>query len=76
MLGFTEDDGFLVTQFFMQAPDLFNVVAADWDVLGPFSLFQMHHTDITELDRQVAWEILEGSRRNNDPRPVAKVKEN
>ena len=74
MLGFTEDDGFLVTQFFMQAPDLFNVVAADWDVLGPFSLFQMHHTDITELDRQVAWEILEGSRRINDSRPAAKEK--
>ena len=58
MIGFNEDDGLLITQFFLPAPDIYEVLKEAWGVLGPFALFQKHHTEITDQDRLVSAEIL------------------
>lgn len=58
MLGFNEDDGMLITQFFIPAPDIYGVLKELWDFLGPFALFQKHHTEITEEHKIIATEIL------------------
>ena len=59
LLGFNEDEGILISQFFLQAPDLYNVLKDAWDFLGPFALLQKHHTDITENDIETATDILD-----------------
>merc|ERR1719369_1058272 len=59
MLGFNEDDGMLISQFFLQAPDLYKVLVDAWDFLGPFALLQKHHTEITDVDLEVATEIID-----------------
>merc|ERR1712142_82071 len=58
-MGFNEDEGILISQFFLQAPDLYNVLKDAWDFLGPFALLQKHHTDITENDIETATDILD-----------------
>ena len=40
MLGFTEDDGMLITQFLLAYPTLYNVLKSLWSFLGPYLLFQ------------------------------------
>ena len=59
LLGFNEDEGILISQFFLQAPDLYNVLIDGWDFLGPFALLQKHHTEITDDDIATATEILD-----------------
>ena len=59
MLGFTEDDGMLITQFLLAYPTLYNVLKSLWSFLGPYLLFQQTqiiHT--SEEDIAVATEIL------------------
>ena len=58
MLGFNEDEGILITQFFMAAPSLYDVLKEAWNFLGPFALFQSHHTEITEQQIDIATEML------------------
>ena len=59
MLGFNEDDGFLVTQFFKVAPSLFDLVRHFWGTLGPFALFQKHYLEISDMEVEISAEILE-----------------
>ena len=58
MLGFNEDDGLLISEYFLPAPSLYDVISELWDFLGPFSLFEEHHTEITPRDVEIATEIL------------------
>ena len=58
MLGFNEDDGFLITQFFKVAPSLFDLVKHFWGTLGPFALFQQHYLEISDMEVEIAAEIL------------------
>ena len=59
MLGFNEDDGLLISEYFLPAPSLYDVVRDLWDFLGPFALFEEHHTEISREDIDIATEILE-----------------
>ena len=59
MLGFTEDDGMLITQFLLAYPTLYNVLKSLWRFLGPYLLFQQTQISHTsEEDIAVATEIL------------------
>ena len=43
MLGFTEDDGMLITQFLLAYPTLYNVLRSLWSFLGPYLLRLVTH---------------------------------
>ena len=58
MLGVNEDDGLLISEYFIPAPSLYDVLNQLWDFLGPFALFEEHHTEITAADIEIATEIL------------------
>ena len=58
MLGVNEDDGLLISEYFIPAPSLYEVLNQLWDFLGPFALFEEHHTEITAADIEIATEIL------------------
>jgi len=47
MVGFNEDEGLLITEFFLQAPHLYDVVRQLWPVLGPYSLLGVHSSEAT-----------------------------
>ena len=58
MLGFNEDDGLLISEYFIPAPSLYDVLKQLWDFLGPFALFEEHHSEITPGDVEIATDIL------------------
>merc|ERR1719402_1655544 len=58
LLGVNSEEGILITQFLQALPALYPAVAAAWPTIGPFALFARHHTEATDLDRQLAEEVL------------------
>merc|ERR1711970_396013 len=59
MIGVNKDEALLFLEYFIQAPDLFEVLANTWDAMGPRSLFQIHHTESTATDVELATYILD-----------------
>jgi len=47
MVGFNEDEGLMISEFFLQAPHLYDVVRQLWPVLGPYALLGVHSSEAT-----------------------------
>merc|ERR1712172_88743 len=59
LFGMNSEEGILLTQFLQAIPAIYPLLAADWGIFGPFLLFARHTSDITDLDRSLAEEVLE-----------------
>jgi len=59
IVGANADEGIMLTEYMIAAPDLLKVIGLEWDILGPLGLFQLHHTESSPEDAALAHQILD-----------------